>query len=549
MQQNTPEWLALRKNKIGASDANIIMGVSKFMTPLDLYLVKKDLPPRRKINDNSFITDKGQWLESKMRAEIELETGCDFPPEIFIHAQIDYLMASMDGFNQKWKMGIEGKYVGQDAFILVQNWDGRFETFPLPEYYPQIQTQYVCSGALKIALVAITEAVEMENGLPKRDEKGNLIYILNNWGKRTYKKTMKVVPVNLEYINNILLPKLIDFQLSYIEKNIEPPPTDADIIEIKDAEIGKKINEYKVNEEKIALLKTKLKPFEVVKKDLSKNIFESLQFSKMRYKNALLTSYSITGKINYESAFNDLKTKIENISNQLSNILNLNAVLDLNQLKMAIDNAVKINLDDFKSENSVGHKITFEKPKKEKEIKGKIITDEDGRFPIPPNTDISSIKIETQKIDELIRENEPAIDGIKPVNEATKPPFETPEFQKNQGKSTPTEIFEKPELEPIVITNHSFNKKLTPTEKRVLKKATNENTLDEWKKMSTEQQRIQGKLNSFKLGNNKSPHGWQVKNRLQRIDYLKKCLKKKDMAGKVNEISELIKEVKTVFNI
>jgi predicted phage-related endonuclease len=48
MQQQTPEWLEFRKNKIGASDAPIIMETSPWKTPYQLWLEKLSLDAKLK---------------------------------------------------------------------------------------------------------------------------------------------------------------------------------------------------------------------------------------------------------------------------------------------------------------------------------------------------------------------------------------------------------------------------------------------------------------------------------------------------------------------
>ncbi len=38
--QNTPEWHAFRRKRIGASDAPVIMGISPWKTPYQLWIEK-----------------------------------------------------------------------------------------------------------------------------------------------------------------------------------------------------------------------------------------------------------------------------------------------------------------------------------------------------------------------------------------------------------------------------------------------------------------------------------------------------------------------------
>ena len=75
MEQNTTEWLNYRREGIGASDASIIMGKSKYKTIQELWEEKTGLvEPDNKTN---FIQKKGHDLEIKARYFIELETGKD----------------------------------------------------------------------------------------------------------------------------------------------------------------------------------------------------------------------------------------------------------------------------------------------------------------------------------------------------------------------------------------------------------------------------------------------------------------------------------------
>ena len=50
-KQNTPEWLEFRKNKIGASDIPIIMGLSPYSTPLQLWKRKLGFLEEMQMND------------------------------------------------------------------------------------------------------------------------------------------------------------------------------------------------------------------------------------------------------------------------------------------------------------------------------------------------------------------------------------------------------------------------------------------------------------------------------------------------------------------
>ena len=95
MQDKSEEWLEWRRKGIGSSDAPIIMGVSDYATPYELWLEKTGKSKRD--NTTNFIQDKGNRAEAFIRARIELETGLEYPPQQCEHYQDRFLRASLDG--------------------------------------------------------------------------------------------------------------------------------------------------------------------------------------------------------------------------------------------------------------------------------------------------------------------------------------------------------------------------------------------------------------------------------------------------------------------
>ena len=90
------EWLEHRKTGIGGSDAGAIMGVNKYVTPLDLYndklgLVEKDL------TDNQAVYF-GNVLEDVVAQNIQdaLAKRCARRNQIFRHKQNSWMIANID---------------------------------------------------------------------------------------------------------------------------------------------------------------------------------------------------------------------------------------------------------------------------------------------------------------------------------------------------------------------------------------------------------------------------------------------------------------------
>lgn len=131
--QGTQEWLDLRKTKITATDACVIMGTCHWKTKIQLYNEKISL-----IN-NTFVNEKmlrGNILEPIARDLYCIKKGVDVEPKVIIK---DWLMASVDGISKCGKYLIEIKCPGEKDHNIALS--GK-----IPDhYYAQLQHQmYVC---------------------------------------------------------------------------------------------------------------------------------------------------------------------------------------------------------------------------------------------------------------------------------------------------------------------------------------------------------------------------------------------------------------------
>lgn len=139
MEQQSDEWLEWRKKGIGSSDAPVIMGVSPWKTPFQLWEEKTG----RAVEEikSTFITDRGNELEPVARARYELEMDIEMQPALCQHSEYEWLRASMDGRNPEKKRGLEIKFVGENDFKLAK------EQGVVPhKYFPQIQHQFLVTG-------------------------------------------------------------------------------------------------------------------------------------------------------------------------------------------------------------------------------------------------------------------------------------------------------------------------------------------------------------------------------------------------------------------
>jgi putative phage-type endonuclease len=132
MQQNTPEWLEFRKNKIGASDAPIIMGLSPWKTRYRLWQEKLGLIETEAMNCSM---KRGHDLEEMAREKYEEVTGNIILPEVGIHKDYEWMMASLDGISIERDIIVEIKCPGHTDHEVALNGS-------IPEkYWPQLQHQ------------------------------------------------------------------------------------------------------------------------------------------------------------------------------------------------------------------------------------------------------------------------------------------------------------------------------------------------------------------------------------------------------------------------
>jgi len=143
--QNTPEWHALRKNKIGASDSAAILGISPWKTPRQLWQEKLDIISSPGTN---FAMQRGHDLEPIARQWFEENYEISVPAAVVFHPEYEWMMASLDGINEENKVIVEIKCGGLKLHHLAASGE-------IPDYYRcQIQHQLAVTGYNKAFYVS-----------------------------------------------------------------------------------------------------------------------------------------------------------------------------------------------------------------------------------------------------------------------------------------------------------------------------------------------------------------------------------------------------------
>ncbi len=141
MIQGSNEWLEWRREGIGSSDAPVIMGVSPWTSPYQLWREKLQIDPPK--SENSAMA-RGKELEPRIRREFTRMTHWQVEPDTAIHADYPWMRASFDGINWETKELIEIKTVNQKDHDIAR--DGIVNGTVPDKYYPQLQHLLAVAG-------------------------------------------------------------------------------------------------------------------------------------------------------------------------------------------------------------------------------------------------------------------------------------------------------------------------------------------------------------------------------------------------------------------
>lgn len=207
--QGSGAWLEFRQKRIGASDAPIILGVSPWKTPRQLWLDKKGLvKPSGGDKSSNFAIDRGNRFEPIARARYELHNdNIEMNPAVLVHKEFDFLMASLDGWNEQIKRVLEIKIPGAEVFNAAK------QGIVHEKYTPQLEHQLLVSQGDHVHFFCCK--VESRNGREQIVDDALVEYRSN------------------PELREILIPKIHEFW-GYMQRNEPPPITDRDTLEIHD---------------------------------------------------------------------------------------------------------------------------------------------------------------------------------------------------------------------------------------------------------------------------------------------------------------------------
>jgi putative phage-type endonuclease len=222
LQQNTPEWLEWRRDKIGASEVAAILGVSPYDTAYTLWERKLGLIPEK---EKTFAMQRGHDLEDKIRNDFIKESGIDLEPKVLTSEEHPFLIASLDGISLDGKTVIEIKCPNKEDHFLAKK--GEVPS----KYFPQLQHQCFVCGIENVIYLS-------HNGIE------TVSVVVNRWD---------------EYIK-VMIEKELEFY-KCIKEFTPPNMTERDYLKRNDLE-WRELSERYLN------VKTRLKQYESEEKYL-----------------------------------------------------------------------------------------------------------------------------------------------------------------------------------------------------------------------------------------------------------------------------------------
>lgn len=140
---NTPEWFAARRTGIGASEMSVAAGLSRYSTPLELYLRKIGELPEW---EGNVATRLGTKLEPIIVSEFVEQTGIavkQYPVPMMRHPKYEFLFATPDALLE----GDEGLECKSTSFQAAKGQWGEELTDDIPtEYLCQCQAGMAVTG-------------------------------------------------------------------------------------------------------------------------------------------------------------------------------------------------------------------------------------------------------------------------------------------------------------------------------------------------------------------------------------------------------------------
>ena len=149
--ENLPyeDWLEYRKRGIGGSDAAVVCGISRYKSPVELWLEKTDQIPAQEAGEAAYW---GTQLEALVRAEFTKRTGTEIRlvKQLLQSEEYPFMLANLDGVCEHPDLGTCVFEAKTASAYKAGEWE---DAIPA-EYMLQVQ-HYLAVTGYKAAYIAV----------------------------------------------------------------------------------------------------------------------------------------------------------------------------------------------------------------------------------------------------------------------------------------------------------------------------------------------------------------------------------------------------------
>jgi len=228
-QGNKSSWLDWRKQGIGSSDAPVIMGLSKWKKPHDLFLEKTGQKTDEK--KSNFAMDRGVQLEPYARNYFNLMTSHACEPINFeMDSPLSYMRASLDGYDEPEDTVIEIKYLGNEVY----------HSRDIPEHYKhQLIHQQIVTDCKHLYFVGINAELGVfykEFFSTESERKEYLEKAKKFWAMVTENKWVEPEIKDKVLFDKLMSRAVIDFEIKKLEA--EKEAIESEIFKSSDGKCG-----------------------------------------------------------------------------------------------------------------------------------------------------------------------------------------------------------------------------------------------------------------------------------------------------------------------
>ena len=222
------DWLEFRKKGIGGSDASVACGISRYKSPMELWMEKTGQLPYQEAGEAAYW---GTQLEPLVRAEFSRRTGVEvrLVKQLLQSEDYPFMLANLDGICQHPDFGTCIFEAKTASAYKTGEWENRIPD----EYMIQVQHYMAVTGYRAAYIAVLIGGNTFRWTLVERDE--DLIHALVSFEADFWRHVQNLIPPPLDGSDAAARFIAERFPNSIPQSKIILPPAAADLLNRYDA--------------------------------------------------------------------------------------------------------------------------------------------------------------------------------------------------------------------------------------------------------------------------------------------------------------------------